>query len=81
MSATKAKKTTQPRSLREARQAKRLTQEQLAHELGTHQNYISDLERGVRFPAPVMRRLMALFFETHIDKINSWFSAAQGKAA
>lgn len=38
------------RNVREARRARGLSQEELAHEAGMKRSYLSDLERGLRNP-------------------------------
>lgn len=53
--------------LRELRLERKLTQSQLAEQLHTNYQTISDYERGKYFPDLAMLRLLAAFFNTSID--------------
>jgi transcriptional regulator with XRE-family HTH domain len=55
-------------NVRKQRQAKALTQEQLAAEAGMERSYVSDLERGTRNPsvAALGRLAEALAVEPHV---------------
>ena len=50
---------TQPLTLREARDARAMTQEQLAVRSGVDQTYISLIERSLRFPSQDIRQRLA----------------------
>lgn len=81
MNATKPRSTKQPRSLRDARRDRGLTQEKLAADLGVRQGYISNVERGHKNPGPMFRHFLSHYFALPVAVVASWFPAPQRKAA
>lgn len=55
--------------LREKRKALKITQYDLAYELGTSQNIITDWETGKRFPCFCNLLDLADFFKCSVDEI------------
>ncbi|NSW93051.1 MAG: helix-turn-helix transcriptional regulator [Firmicutes bacterium] len=73
--------------LRELRDKKGLTQEEIANVLGINSQYYSMLERGVRTPGFKLAKKIADFYECSVDEIffdngtNIMFADEQTKSA
>jgi len=59
------------KTLSKIRQKKGLSQEALAHSLGLHRTYISQIERGLKSPSLKVIKKIASFFETSLTKFFS----------
>jgi transcriptional regulator with XRE-family HTH domain len=81
MSANEAQASSYPRTLREARRARRISQVRLAERMGCRQNYISDLERGARRPGPMFKAFAAEVLRYPPEVVESWFAEVGERAA
>lgn len=73
MSGIESVSTSYPRTLREARRERRFSQVRLAAEMGSRQNYISDLERGARRPGPMTKAFLAHLLNYPLPIVESWW--------
>jgi len=55
--------------LRQLRQARKLSQEELAFRAGLHRTYVSSLERGERNVALINIEKLAIAFDIRIDEL------------
>ena len=58
-----------PKTLKELRESKELTQEELAKEFNVTKEYLSMLERGERNPSDKLKKKMADFFKVSMAYI------------
>ena len=56
-------------NLRRLRQARGLSQEQFAFDVGIHRTYISDLERGARNPTIAIIEKLATFLKVNAGEL------------
>lgn len=72
--------TSSPTSLKEARAAASLTQEDVAVHCGLTAPAVSQWEVGATIPSGPSRRLLAQLFSVDVATVDSWFEAERATA-